>query len=168
MSEDRSPYEPKGPDFESAPTSPTPPAASQEPWAPESPYAPQQDPVPDYYVDPSQQAAYQQVQPQPYQQPMYQPQPGYGTGWAPAPEHPRATTVLVLGILGFLFGIPAFFGWYMGSKAKKEIQRGAPYRWDGALKVGHILSIVASVLTIAVVALYLFMFFVLIAMAGMM
>lgn len=168
MSEDRSPYEPKGPDFESAPVSPTPPPTPPyESPEPQSPYGQQAEPLPDYYVDPQQQAQHQQMQPPPHQQQMYH-QPGYGAGWGPAPEHPRATTVLVLGILGFLFAIPAFFGWYMGSKAKKEIQQGAPYRWDGSLKVGHILSIVASILTVVGISLYLLLMFLIFAMVGMM
>ncbi|NLE98728.1 MAG: hypothetical protein GX596_12195 [Propionibacterium sp.] len=178
MSEEQSPYERKGPDFESAYESPTtPPAQSASPgYARQSP-TPGPEPVAQPYVDPHHaQFQQQQVQPPPHPQQDYrgyqgyQQQPGYGYagGWAPAPEHPRATTVLVLGILGFLFAIPAFFGWYMGGKAKKEIQQGANYRWDGALKVGYILSIVASILTIAGVVLYLFLILVLFAMLGTM
>lgn len=100
-------------------------------------------------------------------------QQGYGAGYGQmqpytyggplVPEHPRATAVLVLGILGFMTGITGFFAWWMGGKSKKEIQAGAPYRYDGMLKAGHILGMVSSILTIAVVAFYMFLFMVVIA-----
>nr|WP_108870946.1 hypothetical protein [Tessaracoccus timonensis] len=64
------------------------------------------------------------------------------------PEHPQAQTVLILGILGFFTSITAFIGWYMGGQAKKEIEAGAPYRWDGNLKTGYLISKILSIISI--------------------
>lgn len=156
-----SPYE-SGPDFEPAAS---PEAGGDGTTSAQSP-SPAPGPAPvtgSYHAD---QQHMQQYPVQPYGQPSggYQ-QPPYTAGYVPAPEHPRSTTVLVLGILGFMTGITGFFGWYIGSKAKKEIMAGGtPYRWDGSLKVGHILSIISSALTIGVVAIYLLMFVALFAL----
>lgn len=156
--------------------------ASPPQWQPES-YgsatsapapAPAPGPQPVQQYQPQQSSGYGQGYGQSgYGSSPYGGQPGYGAGYGQmqpytyggplVPEHPRATTVLVLGILGFMTGVTGFFAWFMGSKAKKEIQSGAPYRYDGMLKAGHILGMVSSILTIAVVAFYMFLFFILIA-----
>ena len=182
----------RGPSFSGSPLASEPAAAPvAEPTSTYGESAPSyaasaptyEDPTPsptaDYQVD---QAHLQQYSVQPYAQQPYTGQgyagqqpygaqaPGYG--FQPytmglQPEHPRSQTVLILGILGFIFWIPAFFGWYMGGKAKKEIQQGAPYRYEGSLKVGHILSIVSGIIAIAVTALYtlLFLFIIVAAVA---
>jgi hypothetical protein len=133
--------------------SPLPTAPS--PTAQPTPNRPDTPPIHGQYY--AQQQQFDPYQAQPYQAQGQPYGPGYAPyGRAPAPEHPQATTVLVLGILGFMVGVTGFVGWYMGAKAKKEIDRGAPYRWDGSLKVGYILSIVSSALVILVAAIYLF------------
>ena len=69
-----------------------------------------------------------------------------GLGGAPAP-HPRATTVLVLGILGLVCcGVLAPVAWVMGRSAEREVA-AAPGRYSesGTLKVGKILGIVGTV-----------------------
>lgn len=186
-----SPYETSGPDFEISDDlggaseaqpgpsySPSPvldeTSAQQVREAPHpQPASPTVQPTSDYHVD---QARLQQYSMQPYAgQPGYGQQgyagQGYGAyGYAPytmgpQAEHPRAQTVLILGILGFLFWIPAFFGWYMGGKAKKEIQAGAPYRFDGSLKAGYILSIISSIIAISVTALYTLLILLIIVLA---
>ena len=60
-------------------------------------------------------------------QPPYPPppdssgQPGYQPGGY-VPDHPKATTSLVLGILGLvLCGVLAPFAWVMGGRAVREI-----------------------------------------------
>ena len=87
-------------------------------------------------------------------------QPGYGPGGA---EHPQAQTVLILGILGFFTSITSFIGWYMGGQAKKEIEAGAPYRWDGNLKTGYVLSKVLSIISIVAIAIVVLVWIVVIA-----
>lgn len=86
------------------------------------------------------------------------PQRQYGyNGYAPV-EHPQSTAVLVLAVLGFALPVTPFIAWYMGNKAKAEIQRGAPYAYTGSLKVGHIIGKVLSILTlIGIAASVLFM-----------
>jgi len=74
----------------------------------------------------------EQPQAQPSPQTPYQPsgqyQPGgqpmpYGQPYgAPPQEHPQGTLILVFGILGIFITIFAPIAWYMGNKAKREIQ----------------------------------------------
>ncbi|MBK7822321.1 MAG: hypothetical protein IPJ61_14990 [Tessaracoccus sp.] len=68
-------------------------------------------------------------------------------------EHPQAQIVFILGIVGIFTGIPAFIAWYMGGQARKEIQGGAPYRWEGNLKTGYLLGKVFGIISIVGVAL---------------
>ena len=105
-----------------------------------------------YWEQQAQQPYGQQPQ-QPYGQPSYG-QPPYGQppyGQAPMgypPDHPRATTVLVLGILGLVVcGIIAPFAWVMGRSTLAEIDssRGA-LGGRGAANAGYILGIVGTVL----------------------
>jgi len=85
-------------------------------------------------------------------QPYAQPGPGYGAPMLP--EHPQATPVLILGVLGlFTSGVCSWIAWYMGAKAKNEIEAGAPYRWEGNLKTGYILGKVFGILAIIGVVL---------------
>lgn len=79
------------------------------------------------------------------------PQPGYPYGYTP--EHPQATAVLVLGIVGIFTGICAFIAWYMGSQALKEIQAGAPYTSAGNLRTGYTLGKVFSLIYIITIGL---------------
>jgi uncharacterized membrane protein YjgN (DUF898 family) len=82
--------------------------------------------------------------------PGYGPPPSYG-GQQPARNHPQATTVLVLGILGIVVcGIIAPFAWVMGNRVVAEIDAargGLGGRTEA--NVGRILGIVGSVLLIA-------------------
>ena len=55
--------------------------------------------------------------------------------------------------VGIFTGIPAFVAWYMGAQARKEIQAGAPYRWEGNLKTGYLLGKVFGILSIVGIAL---------------
>src|SRR6478609_1520706 len=76
------------------------------------------------------------------------PPPGSGApyGYAPPPNHPRATTVLVLGILGLAFcgilGIPA---WVIGNTTLREIDAsGGAIGGRGMVQAGRICGIVAT------------------------
>lgn len=79
-------------------------------------------------------------------------QPAYGYGQL-QPEHPQATTVLILAILGFFVPVVPFVAWYMGGQAKKDIEAGAPYQWDGQLKIGYLIGKILSILQIVSVVL---------------
>jgi hypothetical protein len=85
------------------------------------------------------------------------PPPGYGAPvyGPPPPNHPQATTILVLGILslvlcGFL-GIPA---WVMGNRALREIDAsGGAIGGRGQVQAGRVCGIVATVFLILGVVL---------------
>jgi hypothetical protein len=87
------------------------------------------------------------------------------------PDHPRATTALVLGIIGvagaftcFLPVVVAPFAWALGAKARKEI-RSAPQQWggDGRATAGMVLGIIGTVLL--VLALVVIALFVIVAIS---
>lgn len=130
---------------------------------------------------PPAQAPSQQYPPQQYTQQPYQPvapypqnspyqrggQPWGSMGYAPA-EHPQASTVFILALIGFVVPVTPFVAWYMGSKAKREIQQGAPFRYEGNLKIGHIIGLVLSILSIAAIAIYaVIMVFYVVLMVGL-
>ena len=94
------------------------------------------------------------------QQPPYGPGPmGYPAPMPYAPDHPRATTSLVLGILGVvLCQVVAPFAWAMGKRTLDEIDasRGM-VGGRGAAQAGYILGIVGTVLlglSLVFVAIY--------------
>jgi len=84
------------------------------------------------------------------QQPAYG-QPSYGQ--APvryAPDHPKATTALVLGILGVvLCQIIAPFAWSIGKKSLNEIDASNGMMGGrGSAQAGYVLGIVGTILLI--------------------
>lgn len=70
-------------------------------------------------------------------------------------EHPQATTVLVLGAVSIAVPVLSFVAWYMGGRAKAEIDRGAPFPYSGNLRAGHIIGKVMGILTIVGVSAYI-------------
>lgn len=126
-------------------TYPYDPQPEQQPY--QQPY--QQQP----YQQPYQQEPYQQepYQQQPYQQPYYH-QPYYQQ-YGPPPDHPQATTALILGIIGVvmcqLLGPVAFV---IGRKALREIDAsGGTLGGRSNAQVGYILGIVSMVLLVVLV-----------------
>lgn len=100
--------------------------------------------------------AYPPTGPPPYGGPGPQygggdPNGGYGYGYGPPQvEHPKGTTVLILGILGIVAcGLCGPFAWSMGNAAKADVD-AAPGRYSNAsnVQVGRILGIVSSVILI--------------------
>ncbi|WP_205473897.1 hypothetical protein [Nocardioides sp. SYSU D00038] len=103
---------------------------------------------------------------QPYGQPQYS-QPPYGQPqanqygqpqYAAAPDHPQATTVLVLGILGLvLCQVLAPFAWVMGNRVVREIDAsGGAYAGRGSANAGRICGIVGTVLIGVTVLIFAF------------
>lgn len=89
-----------------------------------------------------------------YDAPPPPPPPPYGApppGAVPAANHPRATLILVLGILsipccGLFTGIPAII---LGNTAKKEIAAsGGTIGGSGAVNAGYICGIIGTVLSV--------------------
>jgi hypothetical protein len=89
---------------------------------------------------------YGQPGPPAYGQPQYAPQPGYPVAYAP--DHPRATTALVLGILGVvLCQLVAPFAWVIGRRTVAEIDgSNGQLGGRGSAQAGYVLGIVGTVL----------------------
>lgn len=87
-------------------------------------------------------------QPPPPQEPNPYGAPAYG-GYQPVPDHPQAMTVLVLGIVSVFVGVVGPVAWYLGAKAKKEIEAsGGRIGGLQQVTVGWILGIIMSILLI--------------------
>jgi hypothetical protein len=90
-------------------------------------------------------------------QPAYGPPQGFPPG-AYAPDHPKATTSLVLGILGVvLCGIAAPFAWRMGKRTMQEIDASnGQLGGRGSAQAGYVLGLIGTILLgIALVLLVL-------------
>jgi hypothetical protein len=126
------------------PTQPNPdPSQNPDPSRNPGPY---QSPGPSQ--PPPEQPGYWQQQAPGYP-PPYGQQPGYPTGQVRyAPDHPRATMALVLGILGLVVcGVVAPFAWVIGARAVREIdESNGGLGGRGAAKAGYILGIIGTVL----------------------
>ena len=81
--------------------------------------------------------------------------PAYSYGYTPQQiEHPNAVPTLVLGVLGFVFGVTWPIAWYLGAKGNAEIKREPQrYRSSGMMTVGMVLGIIGTVLIGAFVLL---------------
>ncbi|CAN5500579.1 hypothetical protein BH10ACT10_BH10ACT10_29440 [soil metagenome] len=113
---------------------------------------PPQDPdQPGYWEQQQSQQPYQQQPPPgygqpPYQQPMpYGQPPGYQVRLAP--EHPQATTSLVLGIIGLVVcSVVAPFAWRLGKRTLDEIDASqGQVGGRGAAQAGYVLGIIGTV-----------------------
>ncbi|MFD0365401.1 DUF4190 domain-containing protein [Nocardia sp. GCM10030253] len=95
------------------------------------------------------------------------PQYGYSPyGYGPPQDHPQATTVMILGILGLVFcQILGPFAWVMGKKALNEIDAsGGTIGGRSNVMVGYVCGIISSVLII--VSLLFVVFFVILGVTG--
>jgi len=103
---------------------------------------------------------YDQQSPMPYgqQSPMpsgqQSPMP-YGQQYgAPPQEHPQGTLILVFGILGIFITIFAPIAWYMGNKAKREIQAsGIQYSNEQNVSIGRMLGKIFTIIALISIAL---------------
>lgn len=114
----------------------------RDPYDPYGPQHPQQQPYgqPPTGQPPYGQPAYGQA---PYGQPAYgHPSMGY------APDHPKATTALVLGILGMVVcGLLAPFAWRIGKRTLDEIDGShGQLGGRGTAQAGYVLGIIGTVL----------------------
>ncbi len=76
------------------------------------------------------------------------PSPYGAYGGQIVPEHPQATTVLVLGIVSLFFPLLGPVPWVMGGRARREIQESGG-RLGGlqSVTIGWVLGIVMTIMT---------------------
>ncbi len=86
--------------------------------------------------------------------PSYGPPPGYPGGGYPM-DHPKATTSLVLGILGFVVcGVLSPFAWRMGKRAVAEIDASqGQLGGRGSAQAGYVLGLIGTILLVLAVLL---------------
>ncbi len=141
MSPMTNPYE-EQPQAQPSPQAPYPPSGQYPPAGQPQPYG-QQSPQP-YAQQSRSKEPYGQQSPMPYGQP-------YG---APPQEHPQGTLILVFGILGIFITIFAPIAWYMGNKAKREMQAsGIQYSNEQNVSIGRMLGKVFTIIALASIAL---------------
>ena len=146
--------EPSGPgDDSSLPPTHQPYGQPQPPYGqPQPPYGQPQYPNQPYGQQPYGQQPYGQPQP-----PYGAPQPGYGYGPPALPNHPSATTALVLSLIGlagiaFCGGITLVlspFAWQIGAKSVREIDANpGVYGGRDQANAGRIMGIIGTVLLV--------------------
>ena len=134
------PYEEQQPPTQPGSQSPYQPSEQFPPAGQSAPYG-QQSPMP-----------YGQQSPMPYGQQSPMP---YGQQYGAAPqEHPQGTLILVFGILGIFITIFAPIAWYMGNKAKREIQAsGIQYSNEQNVSIGRMLGKIFTIIAIISIVL---------------
>lgn len=109
-----------------------------------------------YLQPPSPQQPYDPTQPYAH---GYPPQAYYSSPSYALPDHPQATTAMVLGIIavvgGFTCGLPILaspFAWVIGYRSRRAIQR-EPQRYGGESKAtaGMVMGIIGTVLLALVI-----------------
>ena len=96
-------------------------------------------------------------QPAPYGQP-------YGT---PPQEHPQGTLILIFGILGIFITIFAPIAWYLGNKAKQEVQAsGIQYSNEQNISIGRMLGKIFTIIAIVTIVLVIIFWIVIAVFAG--
>lgn len=75
-------------------------------------------------------------------------------------EHPNATLVLVLGVLGFVVGgITGPLAWYFGSKARAEIAANpGRYTDNSSLTIGWVCGIISTLILVGSILLVVLFF----------
>jgi len=122
----------------------------------------------------SQPGQYPQSGEQPGQYPQSGEQPGQYAGGQPAPygqqsampygqqpyamppmqEHPQGTMILIFGILGIFITIFAPIAWYLGNKAKQDVQTsGIHYSNEQNISIGRMLGKVFTIIAIVSIVL---------------
>ena len=72
----------------------------------------------------------------------------YGYAPYPAPDHPQAGTILILGILSLFCGLLGPFAWVMGRRTLREIDAsGGTIGGRQNVQVGYVIGIISTVLT---------------------
>jgi hypothetical protein len=120
---------------------------------PQTPYPPSGQ----YQQPGGQPSPYGQQSPMPYGQP-------YG---APPQEHPQGTMILIFGILGIFITIFAPIAWYLGNKAKAEVQAsGIHYTNEQNISIGRMLGKIFTILAIVWIAFVIIWIIIALVAAG--
>jgi hypothetical protein len=120
---------------------------------PQTPYPPSWQ----YQQPGGQPSPYNQQSPMPYGQP-------YG---APPQEHPQGTMILIFGILGIFITIFAPIAWYLGNKAKAEVQAsGVHYTNEQNISIGRMLGKIFTILAIVWIAFVIIWIIIALVAAG--
>jgi hypothetical protein len=135
----------------------------ENPQTQPSPQTPYTQPGQQYPQGAGQPAPYGQQSPMPYGQQPYGQQP-YG---AAPQEHPQGTMILIFGILGIFITIFAPIAWYMGNKAKKEIQAsGIQFSNEQNISVGRMLGKIFTIIAIVSIVLVIILWIVIAVVAA--
>jgi hypothetical protein len=124
----------------------------ENPQTQPSPQTPYGAPGQQYPQGAGQPGPYGQQSPMPYgqQSPMPYGQQPYGV----PQEHPQGTLILIFGILGIFITIFAPIAWWLGNKAKKEIQAsGIQYSNEQNISVGRMLGKIFTIIAIVSIAI---------------
>jgi hypothetical protein len=126
----------------------------ENPQTQPSPQTPYTAPGQQYPQGAGQPGPYGQQSPMPYGQQPYAQQPYGQQPYGVPQEHPQGTMILIFGILGIFITIFAPIAWYMGSKAKKEIQAsGIQYSNEQNISVGRMLGKIFTIIALVSIAI---------------
>jgi len=115
----------------------------------QTPYPPSEQ-----YQQPAGQYQQPAGQPSPYGQQSPMPYGGQPYAAAPPQEHPQGTLILIFGILGIFITIFAPIAWYLGNKAKAEIQAsGMHYSNEQNISIGRMLGKIFTIIALVSIAL---------------
>jgi hypothetical protein len=96
-----------------------------------------------------QQTPYDRQSPTPYGQQSPMPYGQQPYTMPPVQEHPQGTLILIFGILGIFITIFAPIAWYLGNKAKRDIQTsGIQYSNEQNISIGRMLGKIFTIIAI--------------------
>jgi hypothetical protein len=101
------------------------------------------------YAQPGQQYPQAGGQPAPYGQQSPMPYGQQPYTMQPPQEHPQGTLILIFGILGIFITIFAPIAWYLGNKAKRDVQTsGIQYSNEQNISIGRMLGKIFTIIAI--------------------
>ncbi|MCE3274356.1 MAG: hypothetical protein K0R13_211 [Propionibacteriaceae bacterium] len=148
---------------ENPPTQPS----QQPPYSQPGQY-PQSGEQPGQYAQSGEQPGqYAGGQPAPYGQQSAMPYGQQPYTMPPMQEHPQGTMILIFGILGIFITIFAPIAWYLGNKAKKDVQTsGIQYSNEQNISVGRMLGKVFTIIAIVSIVLVIIFWIVIAVVAA--
>jgi hypothetical protein len=106
-------------------------------------------------------------QPGPYGQQSAMPYGQQPYAMPPMQEHPQGTMILIFGILGIFITIFAPIAWYLGNKAKQDVQTsGIQYSNEQNISIGRMLGKVFTIIAIVSIVLVIIFWIVIAVVAA--